>query len=379
MIPQPVGIRSLAVSFPSIRRTNDYYRENYPELIEKAEQRSLAQLFSLSTSVPSNEFDQEMVPYLSDPFRGAVERRVLGPGESSLTLEHHAAMDALEASKIPPNDIDFMLVSSMLPEQVLPGNAAFLANKLGLSCAALNLDSMCSSAIVALQTASTLVRSGEYRNVLVVTSCTYSRFLDEKDTLSWISGDGAGAFVVSLLKANQGILGSKIINTAATCGAFYTEVSNDILGNPQLFLRISKGANKVISNTAVDFLLTCCEGAAAAAVTLDQIDFFVFNTPTAWFASFCMRVLGINPEQTINLYTQYGNIGSMLPVANLYHAVQLGRIHENDLVLVYSIGASANATATVMRWGKVALGPDPSLKQPHSSVICAGDKVPVIC
>ncbi len=360
-----VGIRSLALSFPSMICTNDYYREKYPELVAQSEQKSLARLFSLADSTPGNEFDQEMMPYLSDPFRGAVERRILGSGESSLTLECRAARDALEAANLSNEDIDLAIVTSFGTEEVVAGNAAFLVNELGLGCAAWNLNSMCSSGIVALQTASTLVQSGDYRNILVVTSCAYSRLLDERDTISWIAGDGAGAFVVSELKANQGILGSKIVHSAQTCGAFHTELAEDSLGNLRLFMRTGKGANRVISNTAADFLLTCCKGAAAVAnVTLDEIDFFIFNTPTAWFAKFSARILGIEPERTINLYPQYGNIGPVLPIANLYHAAQLGKIHENDLVLVYSFGASANATATVMRWGHVALGPAPSLNEP---------------
>ncbi|MEI2583864.1 3-oxoacyl-ACP synthase III family protein [Scytonema sp. PRP1] len=353
-----VGIRSLALNFPSNICTNDYYREKYPELVAQSEQKSLARLFSLADSTPGNEFDQEMMPYLSDPFRGAVERRILGSGESSLTLECRAARDALEAANLSIEDIDLAIVTSFGTEEVVAGNAAFLVNQLGLRCAAWNLNSMCSSAIVGLQTASTLVRAGEYRNVLVVTSCAYSRLLDERDTISWITGDGAGAFVVSAVKANQGILGSKIVHSAETCGSFYTELAEDWQGNLRLFMRTNKGANRVISNTAADFVLTCCEGAAVAAnVTLDEIDFFVFNTPTAWFAKFGARVLGIEPEHTINLYPQYGNIGPVLPLANLYHAAQWGKIHENDLVLIYSFGAAANATATVMRWGNVALGP----------------------
>ncbi|BAY49948.1 3-oxoacyl-(ACP) synthase III (plasmid) [Scytonema sp. HK-05] len=356
----PVGIRSLALSVPNTIRTNDYYRNKYPELIAQSEQRSLAKLFSLADSTPSNEFDLEMMPYLSDPFRGTVERRVLAPDESSLTLEYKAAKDALDAAKLSPDDVDLMIVASLVGEQIIPGNAVFLAEQLGLQCAAWNLDSMCSGAMVALQTANTLVRAGEYRNVLVVSSCTYSRFVDERDTMSWVTGDGAGAFVVSPLQANQGILGSKTVHTAETCGAFYTELAEDSQGQPRLFLRSGKGANRIISSTFANYVRTCCNGAATAAnVTLDQIDFFVFNTTTAWFVNFCARVLDIDLERTINLYPQYGNVGPIPVVANLYHAAQLGKINENDLVLVYSLGASANATATVMRWGDVALGPVP--------------------
>ncbi len=114
MVHSPVGIRSLALSFPSIRRTNDYYVEKYPDLIAQAEQKGLARLFSLTGTSPSNEFDMEMLPYLSDPFRGTVERWLLSNEESSLTLEYRAATDALNAAKLSPNDIDLMIVSLSL-------------------------------------------------------------------------------------------------------------------------------------------------------------------------------------------------------------------------------------------------------------------------
>jgi len=374
-----VGIRSLALSFPRIRRTKDYYRKNYSDLVAQSEQKSLARLFSVSGSTPSNEYELEMMPYLSDPFRGTVEKWILGPGESSLTLEYRAAMDALDAAKLSPNDVDLLLVASFLPEQIGFGNAAFLARQLGLRCAAWNLDATCASTPIALETACALVQAGGYRNVLVVISCTYSRFFDEKDTLSWFFSDGAGAFLVSSLKPNQGILGTKTVNTSVLCDQFAFKLIEDEQGNPQLRMQVPKGTNKVIGETAVGLLSTCCEGAiAATGLTLEQIDFFIFNTPTAWFANFCTRVLGIDSERTINIYPLYANIGPALTVANLYHAAQLGKIRENDLVLIYGFGAASSASASVMRWGDVALDPNP-LKKPDLAVKEAKDKSFVCC
>jgi 3-oxoacyl-[acyl-carrier-protein] synthase-3 len=369
MLHPPVGIRSLAVSLPSIKRTNDYYIEKYPDLIAQSEQKNLAKVFSFAGSSPSNDFDLEMKHYLSDPFRGSVERRLLGSGESSLTLEYHAAKDALAAAKLSLEDVDLMLVASIWPEQVGFGNAAFLAQQLGLKGAAWNLDAACGVTPVALQTACALVRSGEYNNVLVVVSCTYSRFFNETDTISWFLGDGAGAFVVSSLEENQGILGTKTIHTAVLADTILPQLTQDKHGNPQLCMQIGQGANKLFRETASDLLSTCCEGAASAAgVTLKEIDFFLFNTATAWFARFCTRVLGIDPKHTINLYPQYANVGPVLTVANMYHAAQMGKIRENDLVLIYGFGAAGAASASVMRWGKVALGLD-SLKQIDSTII----------
>ncbi|NEQ40549.1 MAG: 3-oxoacyl-ACP synthase III family protein [Okeania sp. SIO3I5] len=361
---QSVGIRSLAVTFPSVVRTNDYFRENFPELIAVAEDQSLAKILSSSKSNSNQSSDpwvQEAKPYLSDLFRGTVERRALGLGESSLTLELDAARKALEAAKLSLSEIDLLLVSSFFSENLHLGNAAYLAEQLGINCPAWNLDSMCASGVVALQTASAFIRSGEYKNILVVTSCTFSRFLDAKDTVQFSLGDGASAFVVAPLKENQGILGTKAINSHESCGIFFNALSTDANGNPKMVVRANRKTGKKVGPLFSKYLHECCFGALEAAnITLDQIDFFTCFTATAWYSDFCVRELGIDPEKTINVYPKYGNIGAVSTVANLYHAAESNKIRPNDLVLFYSHGFVSSAAAIVMRWGDVALGPVPT-------------------
>ncbi|HEY9670138.1 MAG TPA: 3-oxoacyl-[acyl-carrier-protein] synthase III C-terminal domain-containing protein [Waterburya sp.] len=359
----PAGIRSLALSFPSLIRTNNYWIEKSPNLITRNKPRRARISKSTELTNSNNGLDiwsQEVAPYLPDPFRGSIERRVIAPNESSLTLEYQAAKEALDAAQLAPEDVDLAIVASLFPEHIGPGSAAYLARQLKLRCPAWNLESTCSSAIIALQNACALVRSGDYRNVLVVVSHIGSNSVDEEDTLSWSIGDGAGAFVVDSLQPNQGILGSKIVPTVATCGAYSYELVTDAQGQPRIRTRTGDNAS-MLAETAVDCVRTCCEGAVAAAgVTFEQIDFFAFNTPTAWYASVCTRALGIDPERTINLYPRYANIGPVFAIANLYHAAQVGKIRENDLVLVYTNGAAATAAAMVMRWGDVALGSVPA-------------------
>ena len=359
----PVGIRSLALSFPSIIRTNDYWLEKTPNLITQNKPRRTRTSKAAQLTNSNNGLDiwsQEVAPYLPDPFRGSIERRVLAPHESSLTLEYQAAKEALDAAQLAPEEVDLAIVASLFPEHIGPGSAAYLARQLDLRCPAWNLESTCSSAIIALQNACALVRSGDYRNVLVVVSHIGSNSVDEEDTISLSIGDGAGAFVVNSLQPNQGILETKIVPTAATCGAYSYELVTDAEGKPRIRTRTGENVS-MLAETAVDCVRTCCEGTVTAAgVTFDQIDFFAFNTPTAWYASVCTRALGIDPERTINLYPRYANIGPVFPIANLYHAAQAGKIRENDLVLVYTNGAAATAAAMVMGWGDVALGSVPA-------------------
>ena len=357
----PIGIRSLAVSFPSVIRTNDYWQQKYPEMVRSQPKRN-QRTRSISSS-EDNGFDlwsQEVAPYLSDPFRGNVERRVLGEDESSLALQCQAATEALAAAKLSVEGVEIVIVASLFADCLGMDNTTQLARKLGLKCPVWNLESTCSSALVALQNARALIQTGEYSNVLVIVSHFGSNTVRERDTLAWSMGDGAGAFVVEQLKLNQGVLANKIVSTAATYGAYCHSLEIDELGKPRILTQTGENASS-LAETAVDFLRTCCqEAAVTAGVSLSEIDFFAFNTPTAWYANVCTRALGIEPERTINLYPYYGNIGPVFPLANLYHAARAEKIKENSLVLVYTNAASATAAATIMRWGDVALGIAPA-------------------
>lgn len=360
------GMLSLAVSYPSAVRTNDYFREKYPDVVADAEHRTLAKIWSPPTdgSAPSI-FDREMAPFLGDPFRGAVQRHALAKGETSLSIELTAARRALAAARMHAADVDLLISSSFLPDAIGTGNGTFLAAELGLRGAAWNLETACSSSVVALQTASALVRSGEYKNVLVVSSCTYSREADERDSLSWFLGDGAGAFLVGQLPDGEGVLGGKTIHTAETCGAFRydLEVGEDVDGRkqgPLIRMRSGNLTGKVLRDTATLYLRSCCEGALkATGLSIRDVDFFVFNTPTAWYAKFCAGELGIDPSRTIDTYPKYGNMGPALMPTNLYRAAREGRIKKGDTVLLYAVGSASSASATVMKWGDVELGPDP--------------------
>ena len=383
MAKQAVGIRSLAVSFPSVIRTQESWCEAFPELAARARARVRLPRASRTSGDRDSEirtsqhsdldiWSQEVAPYLADPFRGNVERRKLASEESPRSLECLAAREALAAARIAPEEVDLAIAGSIFSEPVGAGNAPYLARELGLHCPAWNLDSTCSSALVALQNACALVRSGEYRNVLAIVSHFGSRAADETDTLSWSMGDGAGAFVVGDLSPDRGILGTYVISTIDTCGAYVREIVADTQGASRMRTRTGENAS-AIAETAVRYVRACCQGAAAkAGVDLDRIDFFAFNTPTAWYASVCARALDIDPERTMNLYPRYANVGPVLAIANLYHAAESGRLRDGDLVLVYTQGAGATAVATIMRWGEVALGVKP---EPPANVTPEQEKV----
>ena len=88
-----IGIKSVAYHVPSQIRSNSYWHEHHPQLVADAERHNLAKLWKRREAAAPNRFDRVMDPYLCDPFRGAVERRILAEHETGLSLEVAAARE----------------------------------------------------------------------------------------------------------------------------------------------------------------------------------------------------------------------------------------------------------------------------------------------
>lgn len=355
------GIISLAVEFPKTCRTNAYWLKHHPEMVAGAEQRRLSKVWARTGVEELGPFDQAMEPYLADPFRGTEARRVLLPEERAVTtLEAPVARAAIEAAGLTAKDVDLLIVSAFPSDQPGIGDAAFLAGELGLTGAAWNLETACSSALVAFRTACGLVDAKQYRNVLVVTCCLYSRVNEVTDTLSWNIGDAAAGFVVSDRPNATAIEGFHTVNTSETCGAlsYELELSGE---DPVMRMRVNRETGYRLRESAERSVSVCVPAALAdAGVELTDIDRFVCNTPTAWFAEFFARKLGIDPSLVSDPHTLYANVGPALWPTSLHRAASAGDVQPGQRVLLFSVGSVASAAAAVVTWGEVGLGPVPA-------------------
>jgi 3-oxoacyl-[acyl-carrier-protein] synthase-3 len=355
------SIHSLAVTFPSLLRTNDFWHKHHPAMVGDINDRILTRVWAKKVGAPPDDpWALAMDPYLKDPFRGARERRWLAPGETALGLEVKSARDALAAADLTPEDIDLALVCSFQPDQPGVGNAAFLAKELGLRSAAWNLESACSSALVGLQTASCFLAAGEAKRVLLVISCTYSRAVTETNTLAWSVGDAACAFVVGPPGRGAELLSFHTLHTAQTCGVMaYELVERD--GKPALQMCAGDGAAAVLRDTAEWGLAACSDEALRkAGLPLSDVGFFAITTPTAWWADYAARRYGYTSDRTFNSHPMTANTGPVLTPQNLFYGAKRGRLRSGDLVLAHTMGSVSTASSAVLRWGDVALGPEPA-------------------
>lgn len=356
--PAPFSaLAALAVDVPPLVRTNEDIKQAHPDAFAEASDRSLSKIFDTDDPTRSR-FDRHMGPHLRDPFRGSVQRRWSESDEAGFDMELRSARAALAAADVDPADVDLLISVAFLPAKLGVGNAAPLAGALGLRRSAWNLEAACAGPLTAMQTASSLIRAGDARVVLVTVSCTYSRYAPHEDTMSWFLGDGSGAFVLTASDA-PGVLSTYQVHSADTCGTwFYDQELRE--GVPRIRMGASERTGPVMRESAEPYLQTCCRGALdRAGLGVGDVDLLVVHTPVAWFAEFAADALGIDPERTVNPHRFYANAGPALTPLNLHYAAATGRISKGDTVLVYGPGSASAAAAVVLRWGDTAVGPLP--------------------
>jgi 3-oxoacyl-[acyl-carrier-protein] synthase-3 len=367
------GIRALAATLPDDVRTNDYWRHRYPEIVA-AEQRwqqkkARAKIQGPEVVEPgkltdSLLFDATMAPYFGDPFHGAIERRLLRPGQSTTAMSTRAVREVLEVAHLPLSEVDLLISNSMFPDRVGSGDAAYIAKELEYEGGALNVDATCAGGLAAFLTGCAFVQSGQARNVIVVSSTHFSRAIEEKDPSALLTGDGASAFILSPVAAGGGLLGAKSIHTGNTCGGWFFDTAPDetetTVGGRKIRLGVTRTTMQAIRSSVGPYLRRCAEGALKAAnVDLAEIQHFAFGTQTAWLADYSAKILGVPSERTLNIYPWYGNLGPASIMVGLHHAAALKKIRRGDLVLLYIFGGQAQASAAVFRWGDTQLGPLP--------------------
>lgn len=355
------GIRSIAVGFPKTVRTNEWFKQNHRDVFEKVEASTLSKVFAADNGTASmKNFDDAMTKYLSDPFKGTKERRAMDPNagpEAQIELERDVALEALAKAKLAVEDIDLIIVAAFPTAHPGVGDGVYLAKALGTKRPAYNIETACSGGVASLQLASAMCSSGQARNVLVVVSCIYSRASDFSDTLTWFLGDGVGAYVVSSdVEEGEGFMSFHSMNTSESCGAFEYKLEVQE-GLAKTVIRAGHEAGRALRDITPRCIQDACTQAAKkAGVSLDEVDFFITNTPMAWFTDLFASTLQIPGAKTMTTYERFANMGPALNPVNLHAALVSGRIKPGDTVMLFSIGSVSTAAAAVLRVGQVAVG-----------------------
>jgi 3-oxoacyl-[acyl-carrier-protein] synthase-3 len=356
-----VGIRGIGLYLPPTVRGNDFW-DRAPNADEQRRQNILA--VEKTTSGAPNPVAPEialaMAALGNDPFRGARQRHVIDDSAEPSDMEAEAARRAMRAAGVRPDEIDVVMVASLVPDRLHPSNGPAVQHKCGLERAvAWSLDLGCASFQPQLIAAHALLRAGTYRNILCVYSSAVSRVLDYSMGWSPAFGDGAAAVVLGALPSGYGLLGHWCRTDGALReGVVYCPVVDgeprprwDRHAAPIRLVSLDPDLGKGAGLRSTAFCQEACSGAlASAGLAIDDIDFFVANQSVAWLVDACRRSVGLRAEQTIDTFQEVANIGAAAIVLNLERAWRTGRIQDGDHLLIYSPGAGLTRAAVVYRW-----------------------------
>ena len=281
---------------------------------------------------------------------GIRQRHVAADDENTSDLALAASRKALEAAGITPHDIDLIIVATTTADMVFPSVACLLQAKLGISnCPAFDMQAVCSGFVYALSTADHLMKSGQYRNALVVGAEIYSRILDWKDRGTCVLfGDGAGAVV--LTKSEQpGILASRLhadgryANILSVPGGVS---GGAITGRPLLRMEgnaVFKLAVKVLGEVAEETL-------AAAGLSKSELDWLIPHQANIRILQATAKKLGLSMQQVVATVDRHANTSAASVPLALDEAVRDGRVRAGQHVLLEGVGGGFTWGAVLVRW-----------------------------
>ena len=280
--------------------------------------------------------------------RTGIENRYLADAsETTTVLAERAARRALESAQVTPNELDLIVVATTTPDQVFPSTACQLQARLEAKMgAAFDIQAVCAGFVYAVNVADAMIRSGVYRNALVVGVDVMSRLIDWNDrTTCVLFGDGAGAVV---LKASEtpGVLAAKMASNGAL-GMDVLSCPGRIEGGSLVgdgFLRMD---GQQVFRTAVGMMTESAkEVLAMAGMTIDQVDRYVPHQANLRIMQKIAEKLGLPDEKVVVTVNRHGNTSAASVPLALDCAVREGKIQEGDAVLMQAVGAG-------MAWGSL--------------------------
>jgi len=297
---------------------------------------------------------------------GIQERRHIIKGEDTTTsMGVKAAKIAIDRAGISNEEIDFIVFATLSPDYYFPGPGVLVQRDLGLkTVGALDVRNQCSGFVYALSVADQYIKTGMYKNILVIGSEVQSTGLDMTTrgrNVSVIFGDGAGAAIVSreedLTKGilsthlhSEGIHAEELILKAPGMGSrWVTDIVAEKDPNDESYFPYMNG-QFVFKNAVVRFSEVINEGLEANNLNVSDIDMLIPHQANLRIAQFIQKKFGLTDDQVYNNIQKYGNTtAASIPIA-LTEAWEQGKIKSGDTVVLAAFGSGFTWASAIIKW-----------------------------
>jgi len=290
---------------------------------------------------------------------GIKTRRIAAEGETTSDMATAACKLALENADVDAKDVDLVITATFTGDRPLPATACIIQDKIGATNAgAFDLAAACSGFIYGMSCAWGFIRSGIYRNVLVVGAEKLTTFTDYTDRTSCILfGDGAGAALLQadesgtdrgIMTCNLGSDGSGADLMTIFAGGSERGTTEDTLKNREHFMVIRGrevfkfAANKMREEVA--FSVKAC------GLTMEDVRLVVPHQVNTRILEFAAAKLNLPTEKMYTNIDRVANTSAAsVPIA-LHEANEKGLLRSGDIVVLVGFGGGLTWASMTLRW-----------------------------
>ena len=282
---------------------------------------------------------------------GIRERHIAdGLEDSVANLAAKAGQKAIAAAGLNPEDIDLIILSTSTSDDLF-GTAGRVQKILGAEKAvAFYLVAACSGFVFGLVTASQYIRTGAYKNVLIIGADVLSRWVDWQDRRTCILfGDGAGAMVLQASSPDHpqnNLLGFEMRSD----GKGNEFLNINYLGR-NIFSPITMNGQEVYRFAVRRVPEVIEKSLHYAHIEVHDLDWLILHQANQRIIDAVVNRFGIDPAKAVSNMGKYGNTSAAsIPIA-LDEWVQAGKIQKDHLVAIAGFGAGLSWGSAVLRWG----------------------------
>lgn len=297
---------------------------------------------------------------------GIKERRWIDPktGDTTSVMGAKAARIAIERAGLTKEDIDFIVFATLSPDMYFPGGGVQIQDLLEMpTIGALDVRNQCSGFIYALSVADQFIKTGMYKNILVIGAENHSGGLERSTrgrNVSVIFGDGAGAAILSRSEVKgKGILSSHLHSEGKHAKELVLEGPSTQRWVPEIMAENDPddvsyypymNGQFVFKHAITRFSEAIVEGLEANGFEKEDIDMLIPHQANLRIAQFIQRKFRLEDDKVYNNIMKYGNTTAASVIIALTEAWELGKIKDNDLVVLAAFGSGFTWGSVIIRW-----------------------------
>ncbi|GAA4960577.1 beta-ketoacyl-ACP synthase III [Algibacter aquimarinus] len=296
---------------------------------------------------------------------GIKERRWIkeGTDDTSAVMGAKAARIAIERAGLTKDDIDFIVFATLSPDFYFPGCGVQIQDMLDMpTIGALDVRNQCSGFVYAISVADQFIKTGMYKNILVIGAEYHSNGLDKTTRgrgVTVIFGDGAGACVLSREEDNtKGILSTHLHSEGKYADKLIVESPSIAHWVPEILESEEEDLSYfpymdgqfVFKNAVVRFSEVIMEGLMKNGLKKEDIDMLIPHQANLRIAQFIQKKFGLSDNQVFNNIMKYGNTTAASVIIALTEAWEEGKINEGDNVVLAAFGSGFTWASAIIKW-----------------------------